>query len=404
MTVFGTELEAIHFPLVGNSFVVGLFSLLHILLAALSVGFMLLAPFLEFRGRTNPFDRDLALSLTRFTVVVFSVSTVLAVIMVELLIGLFPVTTMWMWNRFRVPILFGILAFILQVLALYPYYHFWDALRRYSLTFHTTLGALAAFFMLLWVLMLDGMGSYMLTPVDQGGIWAPLWNPTWLPLALHRMGGNFMIAGYTIAAYGAWRARGAEPDSAPSYYRHLFGTGWRIGLGGLLLQPFTGLLYALFLRRGAPGAYETLLHGPYRPFLYAQFILIGLLFLGNYLLLKSTRTPVRNSQWCDIGFPVLAVLMVLSVGYPDIRRLFLYALVGLTVWSLFAYGRSALTLPDLSASYVRPLALGMGLLAIVLYLTMGTIRETSRRPDTVNGKISIGDELRQRAQFKEALR
>lgn len=404
MVVFGAELEAIHFPLVGNSFVVGLFSLLHILLAALSVGFMLLAPILEMRGRTNPFDRDLALSLTRFTVVVFSVSTVLAVIMVELLIGLFPVTTMWMWNRFRVPILFGIVAFILQLLAIYPYYHFWDALRHSSVAFHVTLGTLAAGCMLLWVLMLDGMGSYMLTPVDKDGIWAPLWNPTWLPLALHRMGGNFMIAGYTIAAYGAWRARSPEPTSLQPYYRHLFVTGWKIGLGGLLLQPFTGLLYALFLRRAASGAHETLLDGPYRPFLYAQFILIGLLFLGNYLLLKSMRPPARSIQWFDFGFPVVAVLMVLSVGYPDIRRLFLYALVGLTAWSLVTFGRAALTLPDLSAAYIRPLALGMGLLAIVLYLTMGTIREMSRRPDTVNGKISIGDELRQRAPFKEALR
>ena len=46
----------------------------------------------------------------------------------------------------------------------------------------------------------------------------------------------------------------------------------------------------------------------------------------------------------------------------------------------------------------------MGLLSILLYLTMGTIRETSRRPDTVSGKISIGDERRQQAQFEGALR
>ena len=253
MNIFGTELQAIHFPLLGNSLVIGLFSLLHIMLAALSVGFMLMAPLFEFRGRANLFDRDLARSLTRFTVVVFSVSTVLAVIMVELMIGLFPVTTMWMWNRFRGPILVGILAFILQLLALYPYYHFWEPLRRYSIPFHTTLGALAAFFMLLWVLMLDGMGSYMLTPVEQAGTWERLWNPTWLPLALHRMGGNFMIAGYGLAAYGAWRAGGFEPQSLRPYYAHLFRTGWAIGLGALLLQPFTGLIYAMSILQRRAG-------------------------------------------------------------------------------------------------------------------------------------------------------
>jgi hypothetical protein len=36
------------------------------------------------------------------------------VIMMELLIGLFPVTTMWMWNQFRAPIALAIAGFSLQ--------------------------------------------------------------------------------------------------------------------------------------------------------------------------------------------------------------------------------------------------------------------------------------------------
>src|SRR5688572_19256148 len=97
-------LPAIQFPLIGNSLIVGLFSLLHIALAGLSVGFMVLVPVFEWYGKTNAVATDLARALTRFTVIVFSVSTVLAVIMVELMIGLFPVTTMWIWNQFRGPI------------------------------------------------------------------------------------------------------------------------------------------------------------------------------------------------------------------------------------------------------------------------------------------------------------
>ena len=166
MPAFELDIIPLHFPLLGNSIVVGLFSLLHIALAGLSVGFMVLAPLFQLTSRSIPFNGDLAHTVTRFTVVVFSVSTVLAVIMVELLIGLFPVTTMWMWNRFRAPIAVGLAAFILQLMMLYPYYHFWEVLQRYSLAFHTTLGALAAGFMLVWVAILDGMGSYMLTPVE----------------------------------------------------------------------------------------------------------------------------------------------------------------------------------------------------------------------------------------------
>ena len=398
MTHFGAELQTIDFPLLGNSAVVGVFSLLHITLAALSVAFMLMAPWFEFKGRANPFDGELALSLTRFTVVVFSVSTVLAVMMVELMIGLFPLTTMWLWNRFRDPILFGILAFVLQLFALYPYYHFWEPLRRYSIPLHTTLGALAAFFMLGWVLMLDGMGSYMLTPVERAGPWGRLANPTWLPLAFHRMGGNFMIAGYSLAAYGAWRGGRPEDRSSSAYYHHLFNIGWVIGLAGLLLQPLTGLLYATVIHHAAPDAAQTATEDWLRFMVYAQYLFLGLLFLGQDLIMKLTQ-PLLTLRWFDFGIPVAAILLVLSADHPGMRRLCLYALVGVTAWRLIVSKRFTVSVTNLSGSYARPLIVGMGLLSILLYLSMGVMREASRRPDTVRGKISIQDHMRPPVQI-----
>ena len=108
MPSFDLTLPSLQFPLVGNSLAVAIPSLVHIVVAGLSVAFMATAPILEWRGQRAPHFTDLAYAITKFTVVVFSVSTVLAVIMVELLIGLFPVTTMWMWNQFRAPIALAI--------------------------------------------------------------------------------------------------------------------------------------------------------------------------------------------------------------------------------------------------------------------------------------------------------
>ncbi|HNA46568.1 MAG TPA: hypothetical protein PK312_05260 [Nitrospira sp.] len=405
MINYGTVLPAIQIPLLGNSVAVGLFSLLHIVPAALSVAFMLMAPVFEFRGRTDPFDRELALLVTRVTVVVFSVSTVLAVIMVELMIGLFPVTTMWMWNHFRVPILFGVASFMLMLLALYPYYHFWDRLRATSITLHMVLGALAAFFMLPWVFMLDGMGAFMLTPVQEGGTWERLFTPTWLPLVIHRMVGNLMIAGYTLAAYGAWRVWSPGEPALKPYYQHLLSRGWVIGLVAFLLQPFTGLLYALAIHRAAPDAQASIIAGPYAPWLYVQVLLLSLFFLGNDVLTKRMRTLTGNRQrWLDIGFPVLAALLLLSAGYPELRRVCVYLLVGVTVWRVAASVSKAPTESALSPSPVRSLAVGLALLSFLLYLTMGVMREASRRPDTVRGIISLQDELRHQARMEGALR
>ena len=60
----------------------------------------------------------------------------------------------------------------------------------------------------------------MLTPVQDGG-WERLHNPTWLPLVIHRMVGNLMIAGYTpcgLRRLASWSP--GEPALQP-YYHHL---------------------------------------------------------------------------------------------------------------------------------------------------------------------------------------
>jgi hypothetical protein len=392
-------LPAIQFPLIGNSLVVGLFSLLHIALAGLSVGFMVLAPVFEWKGRSQPFALDLARAVTRFTVIVFSVSTVLAVIMVELVIGLFPVTTMWVWNQFRGPIALGIAAFVVQLLVLYPYYHYWDRiiLRRPSL--HLALGAAAAFFMLVWVSVLDGMGSYMLTPVERPGSWANLTNPTWLPLVFHRLIGDVLIAGYVIAAYGSWRTGRPADRSQHAYYLYLARVGWAIGLAALLLQPFSGWLYAWGIRSSAPEAYEQLVRGPYQPLVYVQFVLIGLLFIGNHLVLRTAASA--RPRWLDMLVVASAIAMVASVGQTTFRRTMLFVLLVLILWGLarlWSTGRMA----DIGGGIrVRPVMAGLGIVAVLTYLTMGTIRETARRPDTVRNMISLQDEAKHPAAFRE---
>lgn len=391
-------LPPIVFPLIGNSIAVGLFSLLHIALAGLSMGFMVLTPFFEWYGRMNTAALELAHSLTRFTVIVFSASTVLAVIMVELLIGLFPVTTMWIWNQFRTPIAVSIAAFILQLLALYPYYHYWDVIRKARPSFHLFLGISAALFMLVWVVVLDGMGSYMLTPVAGRSSWSNLWNPTWLPLVLHRLIGDVMVAGYVIAAYGAWRTGRPADKPALSYYTYLVWTGWIIGLGALLLQPFSGLLYAWSIQSSVPESYEQLVRGRYQILVYLQFLLIGLMFVGNHIVLRDIAAV--RSKWIDGVVFVSAIALVGSVGYTGVRRSILYLLVILMLWPLTRRRMPALTVDSSIGAGLRPALIALGCVSLLIYLTMGTIRETARRPDTIRNMISLQDEARHPAAFR----
>jgi hypothetical protein len=385
-------LPAIQFPLIGNSLVVGLFSLLHIALAALSVGFMVLAPIFEWQGNTNPAATILARTMTRFTVIVFSVSTVLAVIMVELMIGLFPVTTMWMWNQFRGPIAVGIAAFVLQLLALYPYYHYWDWIMERRPSLHLALGVAAALFMLVWVLVLDGMGSYMLTPAERAGSWSNLINPTWLPLAFHRLIGDILITGYVIAAYGAWRTGRPSDQPQRAYYMYLSRIGWTIGLATLLLQPISGWIYASAIRSSVPDSYEQLVRGPYQPLVYAQFVLIGVLFIGNHVVLRAASST--RPRWIDALVVTSAIALMASVGQTTVRRTMLFLLVALMLWGLVRLWASGRVADIGGGNGIRPIMAGLGVIAVLIYLTMGTIRETARRPDTVRNMISLQDKVK----------
>jgi hypothetical protein len=42
---------------------------------------------------------------------------------------------------------------------------------------------------------------------------------------------------------------------------------------------------------------------------------------------------------------------------------------------------------------MRPIALALGVLSLLVYMTMGTIRETARRPYTVRHVISLHDRV-----------
>lgn len=396
-------LPAIEFPLIGNSFAVGLFALLHILLAGLGVGFMMLVPLAESMGETRPWLLEVARSMTRFTVVTYTASLVLAVVMVDLFIGLFPLTNQHLFNRFRYPIFVAMIAFLLQLFALYPYYHYWDALRARSPGFHRALGFLAAALIFVWVAVLDGIGSYMLTPTQTDGAWSRLANPTWVPLVAHRFLGNLVMAGYVVAGYAAWRLAAARREET-DYYVRLMKAGILIGFIMLMFQPLSGLLYAQTISASAPNAYRQLTQGHYQLWIYAQFLLIGSLFLGSHLWLHNASPKGKAAWWIVMAAGFCALAMVLSVGHPDLRRVWTFALVALSVPALYR-ARGLFTEAAPSQQYKRPLirylSAALAVVAVLTYLTMGIIRETARRPDTVRNWISLQDEANQPAAFRK---
>lgn|GEM_PF-1463574 len=402
-----TRIEPTTFPMLPSSTVIGLFSLLHITFASLAVAFIILAPIFEWRGQANRFYLEAARSLTRFAMVTFSTSLVLAVFVVELLIGLFPLTNSWIFNRFRYPIYFACSAFVLGLLLLQAYHHFWEPIRRRNPGLHLTLGFGGACLMLTWVAILDGMGSSMLTPVETSSPWENLLNPTWIALVIHRLFGDFVFAGFALTGYAGWMLGRREDPAETLYYGSLLKTGFYIGTAALFIQPATGLLYALRIQEAVPKAFHQAVQGRYQPLVYLQFTLVALLFVENHLLLNGARTNPsallsafekkrlgqRGSLWGEGALLLSALLIVVFAAHPWPRRFFTLILLALSAYFLYLNRQNLSTAgAKLNRPTVRRSAVALGISGLLLYWTMGIIRETARRPDTVLGKISLKEE------------
>jgi len=394
------RLPPIQFPYLGNSGAVGLFSLLHISLAGLSIGFIVLAPLLEYLGIRDPFYTRLARSLVRFVAVTFSISGVFAVMMVELFIGLFPVSTVYIFQRVEFGTYVAIAVFFLHIWFFYAYWYRWEKMRAKSIKRHIALGVIAALLIVTWGALLDGIGSYMLTPPerDLAGLGrfdlarlTFLFNPTWVPLMLHRFLGEMILSFYAIGFYGGLRLLLPRLDAEQkAYYTRVMQFGIIIGTGLLIIQPLAGMLYAVQIRRANPQAYQRIIYGPEEWLVRIQFLLVGLLFvLSNWFLAPLSSNPRRARMLNGIVL-IAAFLMILTTQQIWLRRAFTLVLILITLYHL-----SHILLRGDLPSLRRPgpwLAISVGFCAMATFLVMGVIREQARRPYTVYGQIQIHDE------------
>ncbi len=379
------QLDPIQIPLIGNSLAIGFVSLLHIAIAGLAVAFMVAAPLVEAMGATRPQYVELGHSMARFTLVTYTASVVLAVIMVEFFIGLYPRTNAWLFNTFRLPIGIALAAFLLQLLLLYPYYHYWEVLRARSIRLHVALGAGAALCILIWAAVLDGIGSYMLTPASADH---PLRNATFLPLVVHRFFGNFVMAGYVLAGYGAWRLTRVKTEDE-AYYGLMIRAGMSMGILALLIQPLTGFLYAQAIDKAVTEPNST----TYQALLALQYMLIAMLLLGSILWLRLTqKRPMHQAVLWTAVLP--AACLIASSGYENLRRVWALLLMASLGWALYAVGTPfSSDIRSMVVDAPRWIAKGLAVCAVVSYLLMGVVRERARHPDTVHGIISMQEEM-----------
>ncbi|MFN2451659.1 MAG: cytochrome ubiquinol oxidase subunit I [Candidatus Dormibacteria bacterium] len=392
------------FPLVGNIVPIALLFSLHVLVAEYSVGAIQIAVAVEWWGGRRNSVRALryARALGTSYYLLFSVGATLALFAVVLLTGLWPRETGELFNVFAplVGLAFGLFLILTPLLVWYRI-----SFGKMSPGRHALLGAAVAFWQTLFVVLIVGIDTYLMTPRHAGLLAASLNAPYW-PLLLHRLAGNLSWTALLLAAVAVFRLRGARQAAEREFQLWAARLNLRIGLLFALLMPVDGFILVEVLRHSQPGYFENLV-GNNGLLMVVQELLVGVVLVGGNVALHAERPADSVGGdvlgWAATGLTVLGMVVaalptvVLPAQASSARYLGL-ALASVATAAHLAVRRRitprdevrGIQLPRLGAQG-RGALVTIGLVSMVTAVYMGYIKEHAR------GDYAFYGELRQSA-------
>jgi cytochrome d ubiquinol oxidase subunit I len=400
----------------GSQLIIGIIAQSHILIGAALTGLIFIAVTAEsiyyFTGNKR-WDK-MAHGIAKAQVITFAPGSFIAIMFVLVLLMLWPL----FWTTiFRItfwPFVMEAASFVLYILYLYTWYYTWDTLKGFR-ALHLSTGFLLMFVAWAQQFMVDIVASYMLTPTTPDSLQSIIFNPTDIVLDFHRVVGNISYGGFLIAAFASWRFLRARSLEEKAFWDFVGGLGLLFGIGLMMLQPFIGWQYAALIREHAPSAFFRIMSGGDRSFLFLiQVCLLTALFFFSAVYITAQMRKA-NARHARAAFTLMA-LMIFFGGWlclpphwsPNLLGLDLsflgqlglmnpwkYAsLAGLTLSGFLMFGiylgaiQSGL---KWGARGILPhiVLLLLGVLVIGMMVDMGIIREESRRPFLIYGRMYI---------------
>jgi cytochrome bd ubiquinol oxidase subunit I len=400
----------------GTRFITGFSMIVHIFFAELFVGFAIAAPVLQAWGaRTGSPRMDrLAHSMARFNVLTFSTGATFAVLFVVLLVGLYPRVTTSLFTHFFYFIAIAMLSMVLALWGMYSYYYKWDRYSVLNKKRHIALGFTMGFFIWIWMAIMSGIDSYMVTggpgvkPLSGSTIESfsvalqGIFNPMFTELVLHRTFGNLSWPAFAIAAWASFMYIRSKTSEDRAFYDWSSSVGLTWGVGFLMLQPLIGFVIVYSLKLSQPanpanpadaGAYDRLVSGATSNLLVINLILVVFLFvLSNAAMYfgaerhpdRAGRVPIRFFGLVAAVAGLYAVSPLAEVPFLYMRYIMLMIMIVATLGAFVTYlrGRLSFRYGSPGRSY-RVMLVATGVIAAVIALNMGFMKSNSRVPYTV---------------------
>jgi cytochrome bd ubiquinol oxidase subunit I len=400
----------------GVRFVTGFVMLTHMFFAELFVGFAIAAPVLQAWGaRTGSPRMDrLAHSMARFNVLTFSTGATFAVLFVVILVGLYPQVTASLFTHFFYFIAIAMLSMFLALWGMYSYYYKWDRYAVLNKKRHIALGFTMGFFIWIWMVIMTGLDTYMVTgggpgrpQITEGSIASfgaalqGIFNPMFTDMVLHRTFANLSWPAFALGAWAAFMYVRSKTPEDRAFYDWSSSVGLTWGVGFLMLMPIVGFTTVYALKESAPGgtgpgsggAYERLTEGATSNLLTINLILVvGLFVLGNVAMFLGAerhpdhagRVPIRFFGLVAAVAGLYAISPLADFPFLYMRYIMMLVMVLATLGAFATYlrGRMRFRYGSPGASY-RAVLMALGVLAAVVALNMGFMKSNSRVPFTV---------------------
>ncbi|EFK07939.1 conserved hypothetical protein [delta proteobacterium NaphS2] len=384
----------LEFPILGAKWAIGSIALFHTAVASMAIGFaffVTVAQIVSYIRKENRYDL-LAKKVQLIHVCIYNIGTINAIGLVFLLSGLFPQFWAQLFVQFYWSIIVEEFLFFLLATTITFHYFFWDKLWGHK-KLHIFLGALLTPLFFLQFYIINGLGSFMLTPgfgeaelsLRTGVLgWDKMgfYNPSFLMLTLHRTLANFAYGGFSAAGLCGIFLYFAKKPKLKEFYEDGGRLAFQIAFMAFLSLPVAGYFYAHVLKNHANEAYMNLMWGR------GDVVAGGvdwwwLKHICVAAMMGICLTYFRKTSSADKEFTIPAI-MVYSVA---VLYLMFYLAMGMVMtwaffWFMLAFGVGGAFLSVHLLKYHggsgRGVFLLIGILSFTTVMLGGYSREASR--------------------------
>ncbi|MFQ5962794.1 MAG: cytochrome ubiquinol oxidase subunit I [Candidatus Scalinduaceae bacterium] len=256
----------------------------------------------------------------------FATTAALGGLLAFTLISLYPAFMHEMIRIFNSTMFFYALLFFGETFTLYAWYYSWDRLLHTATQrwIHISLCVLLNLFGTVIMLAANSWATFMMSPsginMETGfvtSLYNAVWNPLWIPVAVHRLLGNLAFGGFIVGGYAAIKFLKSQTPEEKRHYDWMGYTGNFVGIIGLIPLPFAGYWLGREVYSASAVMGNQMMGGAFSWPFVVQVTMVGTIFtMANYYLwMGMQRMPgiERYNGLLKYVFAVIAICFAIVV-------------------------------------------------------------------------------------------